>query len=181
MQDNYPIKVTLQDGETINIRAISPKDKDLLLEGFHHLSPQSIKFRFFGLKKELTKDELIYLTEVDQEKHVALVATQYKDDSELIIGVGRFIEIERNDAHRSAEIALAVVDEHQNRGIGTILFKNLKKIAILKGITQFEAYVLSDNSRMCDIFRYCGYDYTFRRENDMLHISCKLRNETAGS
>lgn len=95
--------------------------------------------------------------------------------------MGRFIEIERNDAHRWAEIALAVVDDHQNRGIGTILFKNLKKIAILKGITQFEAYVLSDNSRMCDIFRYCGYDYTFRRENDVFHISCKLRNETAGS
>ncbi len=119
MKDNYSIKATLRDGESINIRAISHKDKNLLLEGFHRLSPQSIKFRFLGLKKELTIDELVYLTEVDQEKHVALVATHYKDNIELIIGVGRFIEIDRNDFVRSAEIALAVVDEHQNRGIGS--------------------------------------------------------------
>lgn len=175
MQNNYSVKASLRDREPINIRAISNNDKNLLLEGFHRLSSQSIKFRFLGLKKELTIDELVYLTEVDQEKHVALVATHNKDNVELIIGVGRFIEIDRNDDIRSAEIALAVVDEHQNRGIGSLLFEHLKKIAILKGITQFEAYVLSDNCRMCDLFRHYGSDYICAREYDVVRISCKIK------
>lgn len=175
MQVNYSIKATLRDGEPINIRAISHKDKKLLLDGFHRLSPQSIKFRFLGLKKELTHDELVYLTEVDHEKHIALVATHYKDNIELIIGVGRFIEIEGNNLVRSAEIGLAVVDEHQNRGIGSLLFEHLKKIAILKGITQFEAYVLSDNCRMCDLFKHYGSNYICTREHDVVRITCTIK------
>jgi len=172
---NYSIKATLRDGESINIRAISPEDKKLLLNGFHRLSPQSIKFRFLGLKKDLTHDELVYLTEVDHEKHVALVATHYKDNIELIIGVGRFIETESNDLVRSAEIGLAVVDEHQNRGIGSLLFEHLKKIAIQKGITRFEAHVLSDNCRMCDLFKHHGTNYVCSREYDTVRISCSIQ------
>ncbi len=172
--NNYSIKAMLKNGEIINIRAISPTDKNLLFNHFQRLSPQSIKFRFLGLKKELTHDELIYLTEVDHDKHVALVATHYKDNNELIIGVGRFIEIDRNDGVRSAEIGLAIIDEHQNRGIGSCLFEHLKKIAVQKGIKQFEAYVLSDNCRMCDLFKHYGTNYTCSRDYDMVHISCDI-------
>lgn len=172
---NYSTKAKLKDGEIINIRAISPSDKKILLNGFfHRLSPQSIKFRFLGIKKELTHDELVYLTEVDQEKHVAIVATHYIGKDELIIGVGRFIQIEKYDEVPMAEIALAVVDEHQNRGIGSVLFEHLKKIAIQKGIKRFVAIVLSDNCRMCDLFKHYGKNYACLRDNDTVRISCDI-------
>lgn len=172
---DYFAKATLRDGEMINIRAISSDDKQLPLNGFQQLSPQSIKFRFLGLKKELSPDELVYLTEVDQDKHVALAATYNRDNMELIMGIGRFIETEGNDSVRTAQIVLAVIDEHQNRGIGSLLFEHLKKIAVQKGITRFEAHVLLGNCRMCELFKHYGTKYICSREYDVVKISCNIK------
>ncbi|MCX8031404.1 MAG: GNAT family N-acetyltransferase [Thermodesulfovibrionales bacterium] len=171
---NYKTESILKDGERVTIRAITGDDKKRLLDGFRRLSPQSIKFRFLGLKKDLTNSELIYLTEVDQDKHVALVVTHLEDNKEVIIGVGRFIEVDSYNGVKSAEIALAVVDEHQNRGIGSTLFEHLKKIAIKKGIKRFLAHVLSDNCRMCELFKHHGKNYVCLRDHDMVRISCDI-------
>jgi len=164
----------LRDGTGVTVRAILPEDKVRLQRGFHRLSPTSVKFRFLGLKKELSVEELAYLTEIDYEVHVALAATIRKDDEEHIIGVGRFIEVEPGDRGRTAEIGLAVVDEYHNRGIGTLLFEELKAAARAKGIARLEAWVLSDNCRMCGIFRHHASDYTCTREYDVYHITCSI-------
>lgn len=47
----YSQEVVLRDGRPALIRAIQPGDKQRLLEGFHHLSSQSIYQRFFTSKK----------------------------------------------------------------------------------------------------------------------------------
>ena len=109
-------KKSLLTGEEIQIRAILPTDKSSLQEAFHRLSKKSVRFRFFGLKKELSRDELIYFTEIDYEKHMALVITTTKGNFEQIIAVGRYIEFGDTSSVRSAEIALAVLDEYQKRG-----------------------------------------------------------------
>ena len=57
--------VALRNGRSALIRAIRPDDKRRLLDAFHRLSGKSIYFRFFSLKKELTKKELKYFTEID--------------------------------------------------------------------------------------------------------------------
>jgi GNAT superfamily N-acetyltransferase len=171
---NYSTRTTLRDGTKVTVRAISPGDKERLRRGFHRLSATSVKFRFLGLKKELSLEELVYLTEIDFDAHVALVTTIVNDDGEEIIGVGRFIETGASAPPRSAEIGLAVVDEYHNRGIGTLLFEEMKGLATGKGISRFEAWVLSDNCRMCDIFRHHASDYTCTREDNVYHITCCL-------
>lgn len=167
-------KKSLRTGEEVQIRAIFPTDKSSLQEAFRRLSENSVRFRFFGLKKELSRDDLIYFTEIDYEKHMALVATIKREKIEQIIAVGRYIELQDTGTVKSAEFALAVLDEYQNRGIGSLLFECLKDIAIMKGISRFEAYVLSDNSRMCEIFKHHAFDYMFKRENDECHVTCSL-------
>ena len=131
----------LPDGGIIHLRLIRPDDKKRLADGFHHLSKGSIYFRFLGSKKELTESDLVYFTEIDYDKHVALAVTISDNGGEEIIAVGRYIETEQLDSGRSAEVALAVVDNHQNRGIGSLLFEKLVQIARTQGLIQFEAYV----------------------------------------
>jgi GNAT superfamily N-acetyltransferase len=166
--------VVLRDGTTSLIRAIRPDDKQRLLEGFHRLRGRSIYFRFFSAKKGLTEKELKFYTEVDFDRHVAIVSTINCDAKEQIIGVGRYIEISDNDKERVAEVAFAVDDEHQSLGVGTILFEYLVSIAQNNGITSLEADVLLENRNMLDIFKHSGFKLNKATRSGVTHIQFNI-------
>jgi len=73
--EHFAVEEQLRDGRRICIRAIRPGDKLRVTKAFHALEPQSVYSRVFHMKKELTAQELRRLTEVDQVRNVALVAT----------------------------------------------------------------------------------------------------------
>jgi hypothetical protein len=64
-----------------------PADKELLRTGFERLSGQSRYARFFTPRTALSDDELRYLTEVDQEDHVAIGAASERDGEQSGLGV----------------------------------------------------------------------------------------------
>ena len=171
-----PRCVVLRDGRSTLIRAIRPDDKQRLLDGFHRLRGKSVYFRFFSAKKDLTEKELKFYTEVDFEHHVAVVSTIESNDEEKIIGVGRYIELTDNDTERSAEMALAVDDDHQNLGVGTILFEYLVTIAHNKGIARLEADVLLDNRNMQEIFEHSGFELKKTTRSGVTHIQFNIKD-----
>ncbi|MFC1853519.1 GNAT family N-acetyltransferase, partial [candidate division CSSED10-310 bacterium] len=144
----YAVMTYLQDGSMVHIRAIRATDKLQLREGFHKLSLNTIYFRFHQAKQDLSARELTYFTEIDFINHVALVVTITVAETEIILAVGRYIVTASNSECKSAEVALIVSDDHQDRGIGTILFQHLVTIARAGGITLFQAEVLAINHRM---------------------------------
>ncbi len=166
----YDTAVVLKDGGSIRIRAIRPDDKERLLDHFHRLSERSVYFRFFSAKKRLTEEELRRFTEPDFRTHVALVATLLEDGQERIIGVGRYMLRAGGDPHR-AEVAFAVADEHQGRGIGTALLEHLVHIARQSGITEFEADVLGENNQMLEVFARSGFRVRRSVEGGVVHVS----------
>ena len=151
----YRFDAVLRDGGSILLRAIRPDDKRLLVDLFQHLSPRSVRLRFMGGKAALTAEELRTLTELDFKRHVGLAAVQVRDGQERIVGVGRSIWTdERGEA--PAEVAFEVADEHQGRGIGTLLLEHLARIAARQGIRELEAMVQGDNARMMEVFAESG-------------------------
>ena len=56
----------------------------------------------------------------------------------------------------SAEIAFAVADEHQNRGIGSVLAAELAADARAAGISQLVATVCGDNPRIVALLGRLG-------------------------
>ena len=166
----YATDEILRDGGSIHVRAIRPDDKGRLLDHFGRLSRQSVYYRFFRVKKQLTDDELRCFTELDFEREVALVATLRDAGDERIIGVARF-GAPQEAARHCAEVAFAVADDHQGRGIGTLLLEHLAPIARVNGITVFEADVLGENNRMMHVFAKSGFVVTRAIDAGVFHVT----------
>lgn len=163
--ENYVARDATRDGQPLLIRAIRPGDKPILQELLHHLSKESLYFRFFTFKAELTAKELAYFTELDFNRHVALVAFIFKEGVAVPAGEGRYIlasdpEDRGKSGKKRAEVAFAVEEEYQGLGIATALLKHLTKIARGKGISQFYAFVLNENKKMLSVFANSGLPIT---------------------
>ena len=165
---HYSVEEVLRDGGSIHVRALRPDDRERLLEHFKGLSQQSRYYRFFGLKRSMTEAELVRLTQLDFVTHVGLVATLRDATGEHFIGVARYIRA-ADPTH--AEISFAVLDEHQGRGIGSILLDHLSRIARASGIVELEADVLGDNNRMLEVFAKSGFKVRRSNASGVIHLA----------
>ena len=157
-QTGYPagleFDALLADGGLVHVRPIRPNDAEAHRAFFAGQSEQSVYFRFFGHRSVLTDREVTHFTTVDYHDRMAFVAFLNND----LIGIGRYDRLGGGDA---AEVAFAVADEHQGRGLATMLLEHLAAYAAGTGITRFSAETLIDNRRMLDVFQRAG----FRRES----------------
>src|SRR4029078_7552883 len=74
---------------------------------------------------------------------------------ERIVAVAEFMRL-RDET--SAEVAFAVADEHQGRGIGTRLLEQLATRAAGAGIERFVAEGLPENAPMLQVFRHARFE-----------------------
>ncbi|MBF4994916.1 GNAT family N-acetyltransferase [Arthrobacter gandavensis] len=154
-QGQYPeyweADVVLRDGRTGHLRPVSPADAEAL-QAFHmRQSQNSIYLRFFTYKAKLSGRELKRFTNVDYRDRVAFVITLGSE----IVGIGRY---DRLDDPAEAEVAFNISDEHQGRGIGSILLEHLAAAARENGIRRFSAEVLPENRKMLSVFADAGYE-----------------------
>jgi ribosomal protein S18 acetylase RimI-like enzyme len=112
---------------------------------FERLSDESRRARFNGPKPCLGAAELRQLATVDHSHH-ALVA--YVEGDPRPVAIARLVR-----RGRSAEIAFAVADEHQSRGIGSALTAELVADARAAGITEITALTASDNRAAVALLR----------------------------
>src|SRR4051812_26823030 len=128
-----------RDGRRFLVRALSSHDGDRLAALFLRLSPESRLSRFFSPKRELSRRELTYFTDVDQVRHAALAAVDASDLS--LVAVARYVTYA--DAPATAEVAVEVADEFQRTGIGTHLMTRIveraaaNRVAVLTARTRY--------------------------------------------
>jgi acetyl coenzyme A synthetase (ADP forming)-like protein len=160
----YELDVLLRDGGGARVRPIRPGDTDLIREFFSELGPESRYFRFFRIKEDLNDQEVEYFTQVDYEDRMALIGLI---DGRMV-GVARY---DRDNTDPStAEVAFAVADSEQGRGLGTQLLQLLTNHARASGLVSFRAYVLSENRQMMRLFRNTGYELTRTIEDGVFTV-----------
>ncbi|MCU0266025.1 MAG: GNAT family N-acetyltransferase, partial [Actinomycetia bacterium] len=147
---HWEADVVLRDGGTAHLRPIRPDDADRLREFHSRLSPETIYYRFFAPYPTLSDRDVARFTQVDYEDRVAIVATVADD----IIGVVRYDKV----AEGEAEVAFTIRDDHQARGLGSVLLEHLAAAARERGMRRFVAEVLPTNVRMITVFREAGYE-----------------------
>jgi protein lysine acetyltransferase len=133
----------LSDGTPLVVRPIRSDDKKLLSRALQQLSEASVQSRFLTPKRHLTSSELRYLTEVDGRNHVALVVESPTQPVRHFVGVARFVRLGEDPS--AAEVAIVVADQWQNRGVGSLLARELAARARALGIRRFTATMAADN------------------------------------
>jgi RimJ/RimL family protein N-acetyltransferase len=150
----YPIK----DSTYLCFKALEHADREKFLDGFKKLSRRTVYHRFFGFMKELTNQQVEDLLNTDKRDHVAWTAFDIADDDVIGIGVGRFRR--STTQPNEAELALTVIDEYQEKGVGTVLLAIMYYLAARLEIDIFTAVILSDNAKLIKRFKELGAKMT---------------------
>ena len=145
-----------------------PEDRQLLVEGFDRLSPESRYRRFFAAIPRLTSSQLDYLTQIDHSDHEALIAID--PATEQAVGVARYVRT----GPGVAEPAVVVADDWQGRGVGSELLNQLVVRALDEGIERFEAPVLAANADAIHVLRRLG-DTTIEHRGIESELTIELR------
>lgn len=157
----------LEDGRTIELRAIEPDDEERL-EAFHSkLSPETIRRRYFTPHPHLTPAELHRFTHVDGSERLAIVAVC---DGELV-GVGRYESI---TGTTDAEGAWVVRDDHQGLGLGTLLARAVAEEAHKHGKRRLIAETLADNIAMRRVLLNLGLPASQQFRDGVVEIVIEL-------
>jgi acetyl coenzyme A synthetase (ADP forming)-like protein len=154
--------VVLHDGSTVRLRPVRREDEAALREFFGGLSARSRAFRFFSGAVDVERAAGV-LADVDYGKRYGLVAVRGGD---RVVGHGLYV----GGSGGRAEVAFAIAEEMQGRGLGTILLAHLAEVAGEHGYPTFVAEVLPQNHKMIEMFRRSGLPTRVRAEPGVLRV-----------
>ncbi|MFD9123329.1 GNAT family N-acetyltransferase [Kitasatospora sp. NPDC059571] len=145
------VEALLADGTTAAIRRLGPADRDAVFGLYTtHLSADSLRLRFFGASRRapaLAADRLCAPPRPD------------------LIGLGAWVDGELvgeadcelvDPAAGDAELALAVADAWQHRGVATLLIEHLAHAARDRGIAALVADTLAENRAVHQVLTDLG-------------------------
>jgi acetyltransferase len=156
MKKNYNTSFSykLNDNTEVLYRQIKSEDKKGIQEGFKFLSNNSIYTRFFSPLKRLTTKQLIHLTDVDQKNHLAWCVTSPAYPEIPGLGTCRFIR--SKEFPNTAEFAITVIDDFQNKGLGTEFLALLYILALFHDIKILKGSALNANLKLIKRFKNIG-------------------------
>ncbi len=154
--------VVLRDGSTLRLRSTAPTDGPALVAFFDRLSPESryLRFQGAGVVDLRTVEPFVH---TDWRESVSLVGELEGD----VVALGTFIRL--RDPRR-AEVAFAVADGLQGRGIATRLLERLALHAAGVGIEEFVAQVLPQNGHMLNVFSDAGFGISRKLEEGVVEV-----------
>jgi acetyl coenzyme A synthetase (ADP forming)-like protein len=142
---------------------VRPDDREQLIDLFARLSPESLHNRFFAL---CTPEHALQFSPVtvDYDRELGVIGEVNGE----IAGVAHYFASKREPD--MAEVAFAISDSVQSRGLGTKLLETLVIGAREHGIHRFEAETLAENRRMIDVFLGMGFDVKSRTAEGSVHL-----------
>ncbi|GAA5138290.1 bifunctional acetate--CoA ligase family protein/GNAT family N-acetyltransferase [Pseudonocardia adelaidensis] len=165
---HWEADVVATDGGIVHLRPIVPGDAEALLRFHQSLSERTRYLRYFGPYPRIPPRDLERFTTVDHRTRVALICLL----GDEIIAVGRYEGLGPGPDGRveAAEVAFVARDDHQRRGLGSILLEHLAAAARENGLRRFEAEVLVENHQMVRVFRDAGYQVSREFAEGVLHL-----------
>jgi acetyl coenzyme A synthetase (ADP forming)-like protein len=141
-----------------------------VLEFFHRLSPESRQRRFFSFAEPSTDFVRSLCDSSNPRTQLTLVITRRSGGRETIVAAGSYVE----RSEKTAEVAMAVEDQFQGKGIGTLLLERLALLAARAGYNRFWAVTQLDNRGMIEVFRHSGFPLAETLDGGYLELDFSL-------
>jgi acetate---CoA ligase (ADP-forming) len=177
-------RVVLRDGTVASIRVASDQDGEALRRFFHELSPESRRRRFFTLAEPSSAIIRRLADAHDPDRGLTLIVDRHVDNEAdepsggnvRPIATASYLAV--ND--RVAEVAFAVDDRFQGKGLASMLLERLAVIASKHGFDRFQASTLIDNAPMLEVFRDSGFEIRSKSSAGSVELQLTLAPSAEG-
>jgi acetyltransferase len=167
----YEVCTVTRSGQRLTIRPIHPEDAEPFVELFKTLSPTSVYYRFFRHMRALSPELLAMLTQIDYDRHLALVAFDEGETPERMLGVARFIA---DPDLNHTEFSIMVGDPWQGQGVGAALLLHLLRAAKKQGVKKVWGTVLRENTQMLHLGKKAGFTTKLNMEEGTYDLTIDL-------
>jgi len=159
-------------GRQVLLRPIRPEDEPRHHEFIAQLTPEDIRFRFFGLVKSLPHTEMARLTQIDYDREMAFIATGVDPDIyQQTLGVVRTVTDANN---HTAEYAVVVRSDLKGEGMGWKLLSKMIDYCRQRGTKVMKGEVLAHNHRMLDMAKQLGFKISPSNEEGVKRVELDL-------
>lgn len=156
--NTYPTEletwVTTASGERLFVRPVRADDAALLRREVDEADPETLYQRFFTPQPRINDDTITYLTAIDYQRRMALVA--FTEDGEAA-GIARYEALAESNR---AEIAMTVKPTMRQRGIARLLLEMIIDRARQSGFEKLEAICLVENEAAIKVVSSVGFEFT---------------------
>jgi acetate---CoA ligase (ADP-forming) len=159
-------RLILRDGSTAFIRPSEPGDLAALREFFQQLSPESKRRRFFSTADPPETLLARLCDSSNPGSQLTLIVSRIVGGVPRIIATGSYAAGEKG----TAEVAFAVDDELQGKGLGGLLLERLALLAARHGFVRFWALTRLENKRMLETFRRSGFPLHSKIDDESVEI-----------
>src|SRR4051812_508289 len=158
--------VILRDGSVLRLRSPAREDEAAIKAFFDALSAESRDTRFHGAGR--TDTVARDYAHADGDRRVALLAHL----GDRIVAVAGY---DRLNEPGAAEVAFAVADDVQGRGLATRMLEQLAEVAAEHGVRRFDAEVMAGNRAMLGVFGRAGFDVRRETAFGEAHLELDIR------
>nr|WP_283101679.1 bifunctional acetate--CoA ligase family protein/GNAT family N-acetyltransferase [Halomonas populi] len=169
--------ITLKNGMNVEVRPIRAEDAPLITAFHTQLSEESIRFRYFHHKADLTKRDLSMLAQINYDRQMAFIAEHERDDgSRQMLGV---VRVWNDPDNIRTEFSIIIRDDMQGQGLGSLLMN--KMIRYCKGVGTLEMFgkVMADNFPMRNLMKHLGFRLRYNMEEQVMDVTLPLNEPTS--
>ncbi|MEC9482954.1 MAG: GNAT family N-acetyltransferase, partial [Halomonas sp.] len=168
--------LTLKNGMRVEIRPIRGEDAPLIT-GFHsHLSEESIRFRYFHNKADLTKRDLSLLAQINYDRQMAFIAEHAREEGgKEMLGV---VRVWNDPDNIRTEFSIIIRDDLHGQGLGSALMAKMIRYCKSVGTLEMVGKIMVDNHPMRALMKSLGFTLRYNMEEQVVDAVLRL-NEPA--
>ncbi|SEM21037.1 bifunctional acetate--CoA ligase family protein/GNAT family N-acetyltransferase [Halomonas caseinilytica] len=164
--------VTLGNGWDVEVRPIRAEDAPLITRFHTQLSEQSIRFRYFHNKADLSQRDLSMLSHINYDRQMAFIAEHpLEDGSKEMLGV---VRVWNDPDNIRTEFSIIIRDDLQGLGIGKLLMERMIRYSKGVGTLEMVGQIMADNHPMRALMKQLGFRQRYNMEEQVVDAVLRL-------